>query len=451
MKAVRWLFGLAGFGLLLCALASWWIGLQIETQVRQGHAQLSEQLGVPVQLQSYRRGWFSSEASSQIHLGDGNGGLVLKVQHHIAHGPLPGWRSVGLVSATSDGVISPDARPMPDTPNANGVFLQIQSQLGFDRRVLLTISGQPGSFTDANGGYWSVGALQGQLNLAPQWRSFSAELEWDGMQWTGAQDALIAIGAVALTGQYQLPAGRDALYDGRSEAQLAHLELRHVFAPGVPTSQQVPYALRIDGLALSNRLDTQTAIGQASASLKADATRFDDMQTGAVQWLMSLDAIPVETLAHLMPRLGDWLNQQQQTPSASAQTLTLAEQQAIQTDIAALFQQGLRLQLDRASVELPAGEVVLTGFVQAPSLTGTDLSFLPMSLAAKLDLRFHVRLPAVLAQNLQGASIFNALLTQGLWQRDGPLVEAALVYQRGLNTINGIPAEPASLVQWFGQ
>lgn len=451
MRVARCLVGLAVLALLLCVLTSWWLGKQIEAQLRLGHAQLSEQLGVPVQLQQYRRGWLSSEASSQIRLGVGDDAPVLNVQHHIDHGPFPGWRSVGFVSATSDGLITAEARPMPGAPNADGVALQIQSQLGFDRRLHLAVFGQPGSFTDAHGGSWDFRALQGQLNLAPQLRSFSVQLEWGGLQWSSAQDALIAIGAVALNGQYQLPAGRDALYDGHSVAQLAHLELRNVFAPHVPANQQVPYAWRIDGLALSNRLDTQTAIGQASTSLKANATQLDGMQTGPVQWLMSLDAIPVDRLAHLMPRLGDWLNQQQQRPSASGQALTLAEQQAIQTDIAALFQQGLRLQLERASMALPAGEVVLTGHLQAPSLTGTDLSFLPMSLAAKLDLSINVRAPAAVAKDLQGAGTFNALLAQGLWQRDGKFVEAALAYQRGLSTINSIPAEPASLAQWFGQ
>lgn len=451
MKVVRWLLGLAIVGLLLCAMASWWLGKQIETQVRLGHAQLSEQLALPVQLQSYRRGWFSSEASSQIRLGAGDDALVLNVQHHIEHGPLPGWRSVGFVSASSDGLITPQAQLMPGAPNANGVPLQLQSHWGFDRRVQLAFSGQPGSFSDASGGKWDFSAFQGQLELAAQLRSFSAELEWGGMQWIGAQDALVAIGAVTLDGHYQLPAGRDALYDGRSEAQLAHLALRNVFAHDVPTAQQVPYAWRIDGLALSNRLDTQTAIGQASASLQASAAEFDGLQTGPVQWAMSLDAIPVDRLAHLMPRLGDWLNQQQQGPSASGQTLTLAEQQAIQNDIAALFQQGLRLQLERASVALPAGEVVLTGHLEAPSLTGTDLSFLPMSLAAKLDFSVRARAPAAVAKDLQGASTFNLLLAQGLWQRDGEAVDASLLYQRGLSTINGVPVEPASLAQWFGQ
>lgn len=450
MRILRWLISLAVLFALLCAGASWWIGREIESQVRQGHADLSDALGLPVQLQNYRRGWFSSSATSQIRLGDELDAPVLNVQHRIFHGPLPQWRSLGLVSAISEVTLTPAASSQSGTADTSAAPLRIESDLGLDRHVRLVLTGQPSRFTTANGAQWSLAALNGRLELAPQMRAISAQLDWDGMQWTGQNNARLRIGKVVLNGSYQIPAGRTSVYDGQSALSVDHLELRNLFAADLQ-QQPVPYDWQFNGIQWANRLNTQSALGEASASLQATAMQLDGQALGPAQWAMSLNNIPVEPLERVMPKLDAWLKQQSPQPNAQGEQLSLTEQQAIQNDIAALFNQGLRLQLDRWSISLPVGEVLVTGQMDAPELSGTDLSFLPMSLASKVNATVQARVPPSVAMDVQGAATFEALRAQGLWRADGDAVAATLEYQRGLSTINGQAVEPASLARWFGQ
>lgn len=443
MRVVRWFMGLAMALMLLCAAASWWIGVQLERQVRLAHAQWSEQSGGAVQLLSYQRGWLSSTATTEMRVGIAHDAPVLLWQHRIAHGPLPDWRSIGAVAAVSELVL----RPAPEAVAA--VAMRVTSHLGFDRAVRLGFSGQGGDLVNVYGANWSVAPLEGQLEWGPDGQGFAAQLDWGGMTWANAQGALVSIGAVTAEAAYQAAPGQVHVLDGQGALQVAHVELRNVLAHQLPQAQPVPSTWQLHSLEFDNRLQASAEFGSVSASLRAATIDLDGQAWGPAQWSMSLQQIHIATLERVWPKLSDWLQHLQPLSPPAGVALSLAERQVIQSDIAALFQHGLRLQLDRLMVQLAGGDLLLQGAVDAPSLTGTDLSFLPMSLAARINASLSVRAPESLLVDMRGAQAVAAWVAQGLLLRDGAELSTTLEYQRGLSRANGVAVDPASLAHWF--
>lgn len=447
VRWMRWLLGLVVLLLAACAAASWWIGVQVEAQLRLAHAELSEQLGMPVELLDYRRGWFASTAESQVRLGQTRDAPVLHWQHRIAHGPLPYWRSFGLLATQSDLIVVPSATKMPASMPPEPVLLRVSSQLGLDRSARFVLFGQGGHFKDGHGGDWRLAPISGEFELGPAMRQVMLQLQWGGMAWNSAAGAQFSLGPVRADAQYQVPPGRKQLYDGQSTLHIDHIELRNVFPAEVPQQQQVPYALQLQALEWGARMNTEAEWGSVHTAMQAGAATLDGQVFGPVQATASLQAIHVPTLERVWPKLPAWLDAQlQPAPGAS---MGFAERQAVQNDIAAVFQQGLRVQLEHLSFYRQGGELVFEGALDAPTLTGMDLSFLPMSLASRINASVTAHMPEAVVIDRLGRQAAAALIAQDVLRPEGAQLSALVQYQRGVSTVNGVPIELARLKHWF--
>ncbi|THU03657.1 DUF945 domain-containing protein [Lampropedia puyangensis] len=440
----RWWLGLVVLVALAYAVSSWWLGREIEMQWRSGHAQLRERMGLPLELQSYQRGWFSAVATSQVRWDDALNAPVMVVQHRIDHGPLLGLR-IGVVAVHSEAAFMlPNAvrdRSVSEAiPPLNGRAL-----LHFDRSGSWEIRGDAFHLQDGDGGQWDIAPLRWDFQFAAAMHSVTSNLGWEGLQWKNSEGSSLQIGEVTARDEYHVPTDMQHVYEGQSRYAVSQLDVVNVFADGVPLADRKPYTWRASDLEWTLDTAVKNAFLDIKSALSAPSLRMDEQEAGPAQVAVSLRQIHTSTVEAVWPMLPALVREGRVSLAADA-GVTLAQLQQAQSQVALLFQQGLRVEVDRFSFRTPEGVVEVDAQLDAPTLNATDVAFFPMSLASKLNAQVHVRMPESSLAAWLGPQAATLHIAQGLLARDGSDVQATLQYRGGYSTINGLPVDLMGLL-----
>ncbi|RZS30764.1 YdgA family protein [Corticibacter populi] len=453
-KSIKLVAGVALLGLAYGATA-WYMGGRIEAQLRDGHEHLTEYLGMPVTLADYQRGLLHSVARTQVVLPPEWGGATITLRHQIEHGPLPGLRRLGLASIESQPELSDATRALLQPSIGTAAPVSMHTRIGWSGDGELELASLDIRLKNPDdAGEAQLLPLQYRMRFGADLASLDASLQWPGMQTRAPNGERFQLQGLSGTDQYVLQPGTRYTFLGRSDYRLERLLY---VAMATATAEDLPGHLPDDpdqrstaGLALRDvqlQMEATEEGGLMDMLLRMSAQelQLDGEAFAPLQWDMSLRKTHVPTYEQFYAAFSSLL--QSEDPVAAFGRLDAQEQERFRQQAAALFAHGLELRLDELSFRLPEGVVRADASVSAPTLTANDLSFLPFSLLAKLQFQAHLSVPeaALVRLGLYDAESLQALVDQGVAEREGDALKTAISYLRGLSTINGQPVDPAAL------
>ncbi len=413
---------------LLIVVSPGIIGKLAERSVDENLTVAAQQSGeLVVTSTGFDRGWFSSEGTHRIELGDGNlrsalgasGSAdaipVLVINTRLDHGLIPitsmsrekGSLTPGLGSAVSTVAVELGDGDVIDIPGT--IFSKVELDGDLDSRYLLEAGSQQ---TDSGVIDWlpamidfaadsstgriefdvdakGVTASEGNTKLSLGPVQFSGDLTPTGHGYS-VGEASLTVGSVEFEGPGQNTV-RVGKVNGEQETRLSgdqmlssgSMTLERMTVPGFGD-----VGMNIEASAVANA----EAMGRFIAAMKAGSTGSDPMQ--------------------------------------SAMTL--------QDDLKDLFAGGLSVDIDTLNVSLPMGLVESNINVEIPSSDRDDFEWtsLLLSTVAKVDLR----VPEALVQMATSMNPqAGAVVGMGYLRRDGDYYVMDADFEKGLLQINGAP------------
>lgn len=162
--------------LMLLAAVSFWLGIKGEEHLARTVAELNGHAGIELQLLEYRRGWFSSQALTELRLALPAAG-PLTISHRIWHGPLPlasrplgsGDRFKPLLAAIDSRLVAADSLPSPGQMEAAPAPVN-----EFHASTTITMGGRAETFFRLEPDHqdWQAGARQFNMH----WRQLEGHL-----------------------------------------------------------------------------------------------------------------------------------------------------------------------------------------------------------------------------------------------------------------------------------
>ncbi|MDR2188204.1 MAG: YdgA family protein [Azonexus sp.] len=404
----------------------------------------------------YEKGLFSSTATYGLQLGCAGpeGGeaktATLTFRDHIAHGPLPGFSSVGLARIDTEIVLP------PGTPEVLRQWVgslkpeAIRSTVGFDGASMTRVELPAGE----------IKSEQGRLH----WQAIRASFAVDGGRTTISEDFAapeIALDLAEgegfklsnLRGQGSRQFAENKLFTGDDSATVT-LDQMHVAVGDVQVD--------LNQLKLTTAQKTENDLLGSSASLTGTASvkagerafQFDKIELQA-----SAKRLHAPTLEKIV--LGFWQqlgNVCSQAPEDLAASLE-KQQLAMLFAMKDLLTHDPEYSVDKIAVTWEGQEGSLAYSVAAKGVTSEDLQQPGLELLGKVIAKASARVPVVwlkkIAAEKNGGQdlspeAFDAgiseLIDTGYVTREGDFIVSAALFEHGELTVNGKPVDSGGLL-----
>ncbi len=405
-------------------------GVVIERQLSGMKALPGMGAGGVWSVDSYQRGYLSSEVTSSLTFNTGDEQVVLHFKQDISQVPSWDGRYASIRS-----VWVPDTNVKPEVEKLfNGkepvVFNTALNILGgsHTRGDIAPVNVEG---LDFSGGKVTIDtARNGHFGYGMVIDNFSAI---DPESRTGS-DIPVVLKGINLTAEGQMAANGIA-WDGQAELKVASL------SKGQEGS--------IQGLGItmsSKRTGDDFAVTTGFDVAKADFPNMPaasrNMTNLAYHFSLSrLDALAIE-------KIYMQIQQAQKQGKTDQKQLTQAMTLTLMSEMPALLNRGPQFELKPARMTMPSGDVVLNFSVALPPGHATEVMSNPMSLLNLLDMQGDFTVPqaalkAMLSESGQADddTQLNALIQAGYVSRDNGLLKTKFTFKSGHLTINDKPSD----------
>jgi uncharacterized protein YdgA (DUF945 family) len=431
--------------------AAWFIGMDVQAQIESREQDvLSNAPYLELTHHQYERGIFSATEQSTYAFRaqlpgvalSGRGGaspLQLTIRNVIYHGPLPGFRRIGLAAIDTQLVPPPELARALDSVFAGQPAVTIQTRMGWLGGVTTVFSSPAFHVPLPTGGTLSWRGLSGSFTSTRGRATWSAHVASQGFKVEGPRGRA-DLGEIGFDATMRR--AFDVIYVGDSDLKLARADI-----DGGNGSD-----FQLTGLSIRG---TSAADGQfvdIGVDMSADQAKTQKLSFSKAVYSLRLSHLHGDSLASLTRAL-----RQVRANSAPA-AVTAAPSAAATRD--AFNQYGVEIlvrdpvvEIPRMGFAMPEGEFQLSAKLAAHDIKREDLSGPAgfMALAPHLEAAVDVRMDAALLEKLmasdpsadQHSAQLAKLEQQGLIKRTGGTLTLQLSYRAGKLTINGQPYPPA--------
>jgi uncharacterized protein YdgA (DUF945 family) len=431
--------------------AAWLIGMNVQAQLESREQELlSNAPYLELTHHEYHRGIYGATEQSTYGVRLpfpgvgalasplGGSALQLTIRNNIHHGPLPGFRSIGLAS------IDTELLPPRELAQAlNSVFrgqpaVSIRTMMGW-RGGTTTQFASPAFHVQlpTGGMLLSSRGIQGSVATTRNRSSWSAHIVSGGFGFEGPRGRT-DLGEIGFDATMRR--AFEVIYVGDSDLKLARAEFQ--------TSNGAPVELR--GLSVRGTSKADSDYVDIGADAAADALKTEKLSFSRLVYGLHLSHLDGNSLASLTQAV-----RQARASSASgaAAPHAAALGDAFNRYGVELLVHDPVLEISQLGFAMPEGEFHLSAKVIARGITREDLSgpggfmavlpHLDAMLDARMDRALLEKLIATSSQAEQHSAQISRLEQQGLLKREGGAWSLRLGYHAGKLTVNGQPYPPA--------
>lgn len=483
-KPAKIALAVASLGLAWPA-ASWMLGKQIETALDTQYQQLS---GVPylkVVERKFVRGVFHSTEVVSFEL---NGELLREIakagadgadlaalqdapadgpaaparftmRSEIAHGPLPGLRTVAAAVADSELVLDEAVRKEVAALFGDKQPLQLNVVYRFDGGGKATLSSPAFSTTvpAAAGGEQRV-AWQGvtaTVDFAKGMQRYTVRGDAPGLEVRDAASHLVLSGVQLEGDQQRVFDDEPLLYTGTQKFVIGELKFAGRGAAGGDGQAE---SVLVKQLVYDIAMPAKGEFVDITAKLGADVVQVGEKDYGPAHYDLSFSHLHARSVAQLSRAAMNMY---------SDESLQLAREGQSEALLATLMDPALELlahnpeiSIDRLSFRSPHGEAAVSARVRTNDLKPEDLGN-PLALIGKLEVNGQMSLPERLLVELQSAGAASAeeaalsaslldgqlagYAAQGLLLREQGFVKSTVAFKSGQLKVNDKVVNPFAL------
>jgi uncharacterized protein YdgA (DUF945 family) len=433
--------------ILLYPLMAWLMGFAIEKRFDAAIGEMREKAPyAAVTEHHFRRGWYTSQDDMTLEISRGAfvpvpgdataapAAFQITIHSVVHHGPLCGWKCVGLAGAESHIVVAGPLQPV-----VAGFFgtlepLLIRSRLGFFGGGSAVISSP--AFEDKalpDGAHAGWGGFEAEVGYGARMDSYAMHMTAPRAMYSSSDGKRFEMTGTAFDARRKRLLR--TLYAGDSALKIGHLAITSAGGAGTVTVDDLRSAAssRADNGYMTMSVKTGTGT-IATGPLTLTGVHFD----------FTFRHLEIESLERLTAAIQQANGNQALAPAArTAQMLSVLRQQG-----ASLLAQQPELAVDQISFANAKGEAVLKGVVRLQDVTSADFAEGAdvKAFMAKLDLDLDLTLDEALLQSLPGGTNGDkqllSLSDQGLLTHDNGKFHTAIVFRHGQMTFNGKPFQP---------
>jgi len=408
----------------LAAVSPWLSGRLIEKGYHATLQQMADESGLQVTPLTYQRGWFTTEASSQITLPSGNGKILsLLLHHHIRHGLLTfddenrPHLALGLVSHTIE--LPKESSSRWQQLFGNGQAVTVRTVVGLDGSQQWRISGEAVSYQQG-AEHLLIRPLTLALRISGDLQRIEGKLHWEGMQGANEQgEGEIAPVDCRFDMQRLRPYVWSGDYDWRQGA--------------IRFNNEQSYLL-ISGLTLSNktRSDNRQRLSSEQSAL-VETFDLSGKRYGPGKLEIAISNIPEQVVAHIA-RI-----QRQAAAGAYGSDQPAAEMALQQLAMEALGELPILIAADPAievselSLQTPRGPIKGKFHFSIRDLSPADAMNLPL-IKQHAHMQLELQLPAALLDPQDPQ--LSSLLAQGLLRQEGDMLVTHARMENGELVVN---------------
>jgi uncharacterized protein YdgA (DUF945 family) len=379
---------------------------------------------------------------------------AITLRHHIQHGPIPGFATLGLARIDTEIVIPEDARQELRKSIGTDQPLKIITLLGY-RGGTTTIDSPAFVYTDknsANSIEWH--GIKGRMHFTRGLNSQDGNITLLGLSARDNKGGDATLGPVHL--DYDLKRAFKYLATGKVSLTIERLTAVMPQKAGAANMDMRDLAYEVDTSASGDYLDMVAKVGVGSMSIAA-------LKSTAVHYDFSLRHLHGPTVSALMEKLRD-------TNAALADGESKDPQQILAPykEYGPVFlEHQPEFAIDRISLAVPEGALQMSGKASIPGYAHGDLDSGPMVLLPKVEANLDIAVdegllnffwsmqpaaPAAPAPPTKGPAPpsraeamkaqLAALEQQGFVTRSGSRLSSHIEFKHGALTVNGKPMGP---------
>lgn len=372
------------------------------------------------------------------------------VLHKVQHGPLPGFRALGLARIESTLELSEEARAVIAKVIGDQEPIRVTTLIGFTGSGSSTIKSPAFDYQDESEKL-SWQGFEGTFDFGRNIDSLECDAKAPGMKVTSASGLIAELGEISF--DCDLERAFDSLYVGTAAVKIA--SLRHTSAEESMRVGQISYVTnaRKDG----DFVDTTLDFGMSNLELEGFA--MDDLR-----YDLSLNHMHGPTYAAMQRAMEEAVASSIADPAAATNVLAVFSEY-----LPKFLEHSPQLVINRIGFSMPQGEAGLKGTIQFKDLTQDDFAAgIGMALLAKLDASLDLWLSEGLLTSEWTGTAMNAeasdgpstaekiammqmqvaqLEQQGYIGRNGDRLESRIEFKNGALTANGQPIGPMGGVQ----
>ncbi|BAL26451.1 YdgA family protein [Azoarcus sp. KH32C] len=458
--------------------SAWLLGKQVESALDAQYQQLTEQPYVKVVERTFERGVFHSTEVVTFEL---NGELLsalaragedgaaateaplepvrFTVRSEIAHGPLPGLRTIGAATAEAGLVLDEAAKAQMAKMFGDAAPVQLKTVYGFSGggSTTLTSPAFKTSVPAKDGGERHVSwqGLKFTVDFTRHMQRYSMQGEAPGLEIEDGASHLVVTGIRMSGDQSRVFEDEPLLYAGSQKIVIDEVRMTPRAAAAAGEGGEKPEALLLKQVAYDVSSPAKGEFVDISAKLGAETVQVGAQDYGPAHYDLSLNHLHARTVAKLSRAVMSMYSDEALRQARQGQTaFALA---ALAEPARELLAHDPEISIDRISFRSPHGDATMALRVRTNQLSPDDLQN-PFVLIGKLDVSGNASLPEGLIADMQKDEAVSAeeaarrvdlqlagYAAQGLVQREQGFVKTALEFRGGELKINGKPVNPFAL------
>ncbi|MBU2711183.1 YdgA family protein [Zooshikella harenae] len=404
-------------------------GIQAEKHYNASVVQLEQALSEYQHLLSYsiqknyQRGWFKSQASTELQITPKNEApITINMQHSVQHGPVFWGKSplFGLASTTTDLQYSAEAQKTIKMLWKDKKPLVISSVTGFSGETTFDIKLTP--FTLEEGGnIVEVKPAQINASITPQADKLTASGEWQGMSLT-SQDGKLQVGKMTFSSDKSR--ALETLWVGDDKADIDYMT---VTDPSGASFREV----NLQGFSMVSHSELQAEAINANANLRFAAITIDEEKLASDVILnLKLNNIAAKPLVAIQQVVTNWQQQAMQQTNPTPPDFT-----QLQPHLQAILKQGPSIEISKLHAETQKGNVdadlLATIKTDNPMLLSN-----PLFMLGAIQAKANVSLPKALLMESPMAPQLDMYIQQGVLKEEAGQLKAKVNFTEGSLTIN---------------
>ncbi len=404
-------------------------GLQAEKHYDASVVQLEQALQEYQHLISYsvqkdyQRGWFQSQASTELQISPKDEApITLNMQHSIQHGPVFWGKNplFGLASTTTDLQYSAEAQEAISMLWKDKKPLVISSVTGFSGETTFDIQLTPFSLEE-NGNKVEVKPAQITASITPQADKLNASGHWQGMS-INSQDGTLNMGKMTFSSDKTRVL--ESLWVGDDQADIDFLTFSE---PSGAAFRQV----NLQGFSMTAHSELQAEAINANANLRFAAVTIDEEKLASDIILnLKLNNIAAKPLVAIQQVMTNW--QQQALQQTSPTPPDFAQ---LQPHFQAILKQGPSIEISKLHAATQKGNVDADLLASIKTDNPMLLSN-PLFMLGAIQAKANVSVPKALLMESPMAPQLEMYIQQGVLKEEAGQLKAKVDFTDGSLTIN---------------
>lgn len=435
------------------AASAYYIGKQVEVSMAEPYKKLAYDPNVKVIKRDYQRGVFASTETVVIEVfGDifralGQAPLTLTAHSIIKHGPAPGMTAMAAAIVDSELLLGAGGA-------VGQKLMTVNTVIRHDGTGDMKASGVASAFEfpdpltgAAHRVSWE--AFDGAMQFSEAMKQYAMQARMPRFEVSGGDGMRIAASGIRMDiDAKQVFVDEPSLYASTQKVTVDEISAKARFGAGA--------AVVLRKLAYSVTTPVRGELLDGVMKSTVAEVLIDKQNYGPASFDMSVKNMHGRTIARLQKAMAG-LNTADKAPADPMAAIQPMLDAGVE-----LLTHGPELVIDRFSFTTPQGEVLVRANAKLVGVTRDDASNM-MALVQKVDATMDVALPeamlmtqfgpAPVSQDAADSQIqmrrqqVSRLVEQGYAVREGATMKTRLAYQGGQVTVNGLPFDPAAMMQ----